>query len=135
MTIETLQGIIDAFLTSQWTSFVNAQTTYYGTHSKYFQGLWSHANIIDNTDESSAVVPDSLDGIPHDQTHDWHDWIGGALDAVPFPARLCINVYETPTGWGWQAHLEVLYNAVVYQRMQAAGEEASTHTIAWHIGE
>jgi hypothetical protein len=121
MSLNTLQTKIDNFVNTHWATIVSAQEDYKIGEGHYFQGLTTHTGIIDNTDESSDTVPDNLAAHPTDHAHDWTDLVGTSFNSLPFPGCLTINVYESPGGHGWLARLDVLYNAVVYERTWQVG--------------
>jgi hypothetical protein len=134
MSIQTVKDKIDNWLTPRWSWLVQKQEDYFATNGRYWQGLWSHSGDITQTDALDGdTVADALDDSPHDQTHTWRDALGNALDGVPFPARLRVDVYEGPLGHGWTAYLEVLYNGTRYVRSKGVGPHSVTQ--GWHIRE
>lgn len=135
MSLATLRNRINAFLADRWPALVARQDAYYATHGRYWQGKWTHNAAVDNSDESSDAVPDALDDSPTDQRVSWRDRFGGALDAIPFPARLKIDVYESPRGHGWVATVQVLHRRTIYERSQGVGPDAATYTRDWHTVE
>lgn len=132
MSLATVRNKIDTWLTARWPTLVGWQNSYFGTNGKYFQGKWTHTNTIEQTDALAGdALADLLDDKPTDQPQSWRDLVGTALNALPFPARLRIDVYDGPEGKGWAATLQVLYQGAVYERSQNVGPE-TWRTVAWH---
>jgi hypothetical protein len=132
MSLATVRNKIDNWLTPRWANLVNKQETYKANHGHYFQGLWTHHNEIEQTDLLDGdVPPDRIEDSPTDTPHNWRELIQNAFDALPFPARLRIDVYEAPTGVGWFAVLHVRYQGTIYARAKGVGPEAAQYTYNW----
>lgn len=136
MSLATVRNRVDNWLTPRWQTLVDRQETFLANRGQYFQGMWTHSGDVTQTDALSGdQVADQLTEHPTDQAQHWRDFIGNALDAVPFPARLRIDVYNGPQGQGWQATFEVLYNGNRYRRTQNSGPE-TWRTQGWQrVGE
>ena len=133
MSIQIVKDRIDNWLAPRWSWLVGKQDDYFVSHGRYFQGLWTHTAEVEQ-DEVDVLdeVPNNLDSKPTDQTHTWRDAVGNAFDALPFPCRLRLDVYEGPQGHGWIAILEVLYQGEVYVRSKQVGPETH-HTHDWRL--
>lgn len=124
MSLATVRTKVDDWLTPKWANLQTKQEQFKTAHGHYFQGLWTHAAEVTETDAlEDGPLPDNLADKPTDQPHDWRDFIGAALDAVPFPCRLRIDVYDGPQGDGWCATLQVKYSGNVYERSAQVGPE------------
>ena len=124
MSITTVRNRINNWLTPRWNHLANRQETYFAANGRYFQGLWTHAAEVEQTDAlDGGHAATELAAKPTDQPHNWRDFIGNALDAIPFPARMRIDVYDGPQGHGWVATLQVRYKGKVYARAQQIGPE------------
>lgn len=133
MSLATVRTKIDDWLTPRWDNLVSRQETFFAARGKYFQGLWTHSGEVEQTDALNGdTVADRLTAHPTDQVQHWQDFIGNAFDALPLPARLRIDVYNGPQGWGWVATLRVLYNGNIYERSRNVGPE-TWRTQAWHL--
>lgn len=133
MSLATVRQRVDDWLTpARWQTLVDRQETFFTNRGKYFQGRWTHTVQITQTDALTGdATPTALTDHPTDQVQHWQDFIGNAFDALPFPARLRIDVYKGPLGWGWVAALQVLYNSNVYERSRNVGAE-TWRTEGWH---
>jgi hypothetical protein len=131
MTITTIRTKIDDWLTPRWAWLTSKQDDYFTANGHYFQGLWTHTNELEQTDALDGdQIPDNLTSSPADQTHTWQHAVGNALDALPLPARLRLDVYEGPQGHGWVARLQVKYQGNIYERAKQVGPETH-HTHTW----
>ena len=132
MSIATVRDRIDNWLTPRWVWLRGKQDDYFAAHGQYFQGLWTHTNEVEQTDALDGdTIADNLDSKPTDRPHDWRDAVGNALDALPIPARLRLDVYDGPLGQGWLATLQVKYQGNIYQRSKQVGPE-TWRTVDWH---
>jgi len=134
MSIKTVRDRINDWLTPRWSTLVSKQEQYFANHGRYFQGLWTHAEVEQTDDLRGDKLADGLASKPTDQPHDWRDFIGNALDSTKFPARLRIDVYDGPEGHGWQAVLEVKYKGNIYTRTKQVGPE-TYRTHGWQKAE
>lgn len=134
MSLTTVRNRVDNWLTaSRWQNLVDRQEAFLLAHGKYFQGKWTHAAIVTQTDALTGdTIPTALADHPHDQVQDWRNFTGNIFDALPFPCRLRIDVYQGPQGWGWVACLQVIYNGNTYERSRSVGPDAS-RTSAWAL--
>lgn len=124
MSLASVSQRIDDWLTPKWSNLVNKQDDYFTAHGRYFQGLWTHANEIIQTDANDGdQLPDRLLNTPTDQRHTWIDFIATALTTLQFPARLRMDVYDGPRGKGWSATLQVRYEGTLYEKTQQVGLE------------
>lgn len=133
MSLTTVRNRVDNWLTTaRWQMLVDQQAAFFLARGKYFQGRWTHTAQVEQTDALTGdTVADMLSDHPTDQAQHWQDIIGNALDGLPMPARLRIDVYNGPQGGGWAATLQVLYNGNVYERSRNIGPE-TWRTGAWH---
>ena len=158
MTLQTVKDRANDWLTPRWQNLVDKQDFYRRPQQwstpvdgngeptgepavllqdgagvgRYFQGLWTHTGEVEQTDALDGdQTADNLAAKPTDQAHDWRDLIQTTLDAVPFPARLKIDVYDGPAGHGWFATLEVRYQGNLYRRSKGIGPE--DRDAEWHL--
>lgn len=133
MSLATVRQKIDDWLAPRWATLQARQETFFNTHGKYFQGKWTHTTQVEQTDALNGDrVADALTDHPTDQVQDWRDLVQTAFDGLPLPARLRIDVYSGPQGWGWSATLQVLYNGTVYERTGNVGPE-TWRTRDWRV--
>lgn len=135
MAITQVRNKIDDFLGVRWPALVTAQDNYFAMRGRYFQGMWTHANLVEQTDALNGdIIPDNLAQIAPNDFHHWQDFIGNALNSIPFPARLRISIYDgcaNPTGGiGWIATIQVLYKGIVYSRSKGYGPQDRDQS--WH---
>lgn len=131
MSLATVRNRVNAFLTARWPAIVSRQDDYFANHGRYWQGLWTHTATPDQTSEDGDAPPDNLDSTPTDQPVSWRARWANALDSIPFPARLRIDVYESPEGHGWAATVQIRYGGKTYQRSQGVGPRAEDFTAGW----
>jgi len=135
MSLATVRTRVNDFLMARWPAIVARQDAYYETHGRYWQGLWTHNVTPDQTNDDADAVPDQLDRTPSDQPVSWRVRFNNAMDAIPFPARLKIDVYESSIGHGWFATFQIKYNGTVYQRTRGVGPLADEFTENWKAVE
>ena len=124
MSLATVRQRVDDWLTPRWSWLVGKQNDFYALKGRYFQGKWTHTGDVTQTDVLDGdTLADALANHPTDQLEDWRELVGTALDSLPFPARLKLDVYDGPHGIGWQAVLDVMYNGNRYRRVQNVGPE------------
>ena len=133
MSLATVRDRIDNWLTPRWSWLTGKQDDYFTANGLYFQGLWTHTAEVEQTDLLGGdTLADNLASKPSDRPHDWRDAVGNALDSLPFPARLRLDVYDGPQGKGWQAMLQVRYQGNVYERVRQVGPE-TYRTHDWQL--
>ena len=134
MSLATVRNRINDWLTPRWSWLADKQDAYLAANGRYFQGLWTHTAEVGQTDALTGdTIPDNLTSHPTDQSHTWQDAVGNALDALPLPARLRLDVYDGPQGKGWSATLQVRYNGNTHERTKGVGPESRDND--WHSVE
>lgn len=117
MSLELLKTKFSDLLATELQSIRDAQSTYFGSKGKYFQGIATNNAPSD----LAEVVPD-LTKKPTDQAESWAD-VGITLKAT-LPVKFQVDVYDGPQGKGWTIGAEVIIDGKTYvTRVQGAGNE------------
>lgn len=126
-TLAAIKNTVDNWLAARWPTLQARQATYFASHKKYFQGLFTHLTIpIDGADGAA----DNVLVKPTDQAETWGDFV--TLPAS-FPCSLRLDVYRNEQGWGYVATVRVFIAALnrIYERSQNVGSE-QYRTVGWH---
>lgn len=111
---------------------VARQNTYAANHGgRYWQGLITFSTVPNHTPGAAGDArADRLTVRPTDQAESWQD-LFPEWDTENFAAAAKINVYDGPSGKGWNLTVFVRYNGVIYHRQKWWGPES--HDFDWTI--
>jgi hypothetical protein len=126
MSLSTLKAKWDSFMTNRFPNMVIRQNTYFTNHGRYFQGLYTNAVPVD----PNELVPD-LTVHPTDQIESWAD--ANFTFPATMPARVWIDVYKGPQGYGWTLNAQVIVGTNTFIIcVQGAGNETD-RVYDWRI--
>jgi len=97
---------VDAEIDTYYQDILDMQSSYYTTNSKYAQGLPTHAVL---PEDGLEAAPTELAQSPTDQAESWNDLI--TLPST-LKAAIEIDIYQTPTGWGYIVTFRLLINGI-----------------------
>lgn len=117
--VRGIQTAVDARFAALWSQIVIRETMYYQQHGRYFQGLPTHSQTPDGSNDAALDLQSSK---PTDQADNWLDFLDTDIPAS-LPFSLLIDVYDGPAGSGFSATLQVQINGQLYARTQATGPE------------
>lgn len=131
-TLAQVRTRVDDWLTARWPTVQARQTAYAAAHGgRYFQGIRTHTVEPNHTTATFAdTTSDKLATKPTDQAEDWLSFLS-EINGVAIPAVFVMDVYQSPSGWGYVAHVYARHNGVLYHRAQNVGPETD-RTQAWH---
>lgn len=126
MSLASTQAAIDSAVATLLAAIDTAQTTYYGTYGKYWQGLISHVTI---PADGSNVAADNLSATPTDQVTTWDDFMGVNKPGT-IPAAVRVDVYKKPDGsWGYKKKVLFIYAGSAYSTV--SDPINSSNNVAW----
>lgn len=118
MSLASTQSDIDSALASTLSSIASAQTTYFGTYGKYWQGLISHATI---PADGNSVAADKLSLTPTDQVVTWATF---GVTPGTIPCALLVDTYKDQDGnHGYTVKKLFIYAGSQYSTTTDSGAE------------
>lgn len=130
-TLAQLRTRIDTWVANRWPTIVARQENYRTNRGHYWQGLRTHIGCPAHSNSTDGdKVGDNLESQPTDAFSNWTnvfpEWVSELL-----PCCLWVDVYDGPSGKGWVANIEVIYNGKTYHRAVNVGPESS-RSQGWH---
>ena len=126
---------IDAWVPDRLDEIAQRQGPYFDLHGRYCQVLPTHSEPVRQRETTVGTrddtTADRLTTRPTDQEETTRDFIGTTWDALDFPARVTINVYESRRGHGYFVVVECRIDDEDWTRSVGYGPEAATFTRAW----
>ena len=118
MSLASTQSAIDSALSSTLSSIASAQTTYFGTYGKYWQGLISHATL---PADGNSVAADNTSLTPTDQIIDWATF---GVTPGTIPCALRVDTYKDQDGNdGYTVTKIFIYSGSQYSTTTDSGNE------------
>lgn len=131
-TLANVRDRVDSWLAARWPTVQARQEAYLAAHGHYWQGIRSTILEPNHTTADFAdTIPDNMSSKPTDQVETWMDFLP-EMNNTSIPAVFIMDVYQSPQGSGYVAHVLARYNGTLYHRAQNVGPE-SFRTQAWHI--
>jgi hypothetical protein len=113
--------LIDQVIGNYLPRLASYQASYVIANGRYFQGLWSHSAV---PDESASLEPDQLTLRPTDQLEDFAAmWLTVRIAQGRLPLRFRIDVYNGPCGQGYVILIEVTRLGQIFTRAINVGCE------------
>lgn len=118
MSLASTQSAIDSALSSTISSIASAQTTYFGTYGKYWQGIISHATI---PADGNSVAADNTSLTPTDQVVTWATF---GVTPGTIPCALRVDTYKDQDGnHGYTVTKLFIYAGSQYSTTTDSGAE------------
>lgn len=118
MSLASTQSAIDSALSSTLSSIASAQSTYFGTYGKYWQGLISHVTI---PADGSSVAADNTSLTPTDQVVTWSTF---GVSPGTIPCALRVDTYKDQDGnHGYTVTKLFIYAGSQYSTTTDSGAE------------
>jgi hypothetical protein len=130
-TLAQVRDAVDTWLAGKWPTVQARQTTYFGNHGRYWQGLVTHLPVPAHTSSvDGSTAPNRLALKPTDIAQSWLDVLPEWLTEL-MPAAVWIDAYDGPDGKGYVASVKATHNGNTWMRSQNVGPE-TWRTIGWH---
>ncbi len=118
MSLNSTKNRVNAFLTGISNNLDNYQS------EPYWQGLSTHSSIPAHTNANdNDAVPDRMGNSPSDQIS-WADANFIPQPITTWPCSLVVNVYDGPSGKGYELTASFDYEGDVWRRVIHTGPES-----------
>lgn len=129
-TLTQVQTESNTLITTVQNLMTARQSNFLANRLTYWQGLPTHSAIPSHTTSTwNRLAPDRLNTHPTDQ---FDDWIAVIPDMVvtPMACAFIVNVYEGPSGKGYELVALFHYNGAPWERHINVGPDLSRN-IPW----